>query len=35
MSNKWSDDQADAIAAVILIGVFVGGLIYWLSGMPS
>jgi len=33
MSEK--DDKADAWAAVILITVFVGGLVFWLSGMPS
>ena len=35
MSKKWSDDRVDAIAAVVLIAVFVGGLVYWLSGMPT
>jgi len=30
-----NDDKADALAAVLLIAVFVGGLVFWLSGMPT
>lgn len=30
-----SDDAFDAIAAVILIGVVVLGVVFWLYGMPS
>jgi hypothetical protein len=30
-----NDDKADAWAAVLLIAVFVGGLVFWLSSMPT
>lgn len=33
--KKCSNDSVDAIAALVLIATFVGGMIYWLSGMPS
>lgn len=33
--KKLSDDGFDAIAAVILISVFVGGLVFWLNGFPG
>lgn len=33
--EKLSDDGFDAIAAVVIIGVFVSGMFFWLSGMPS
>tara|TARA_R110002110_G_scaffold33533_1_gene114808 strand:+ start:122089 stop:122205 length:117 start_codon:yes stop_codon:yes gene_type:complete len=33
--DKISDDGFDAIAGILLVVVFAGGLIYWLSGMPA
>lgn len=33
--KKISNEAIDAIAAVIIIGVFVFGMVYWLNGMPS
>lgn len=30
-----SDDSFDAIAALVMIAVVVGGLVFWLYGMPS
>lgn len=33
--SKISNEALDAIAAVIIIGVAVVGMVYWLSGMPS
>jgi hypothetical protein len=29
------DDRFDAITAVVLIGVVVAGLVFWLYGLPS
>jgi len=33
--EKISDNGLDAIAAVAFVLIFVGGLAFWLSGMPS
>ncbi|WP_445971435.1 methionine synthase [Candidatus Berkiella aquae] len=33
--SKKSDDRFDAFTAVFLIAVAVGGVVYWLSGLPS
>ncbi|MGE3319296.1 MAG: hypothetical protein AB7I18_08360 [Candidatus Berkiella sp.] len=32
--NK-ADDRFNALTAVVLILALVGGVVYWLSGMPS
>lgn len=33
--EKEKDDTFDAIAAVVLIGVVVAGVVFWLYGLPS
>lgn len=33
--KETSDDVFDAVAAVILIGVVVSGVVFWLYGLPS
>lgn len=30
-----SDDSFDALTAVVIIGVVVAGLVFWLYGLPS
>lgn len=34
-SKQKSDDRFDALTAVLIIAVVVGGVVYWLSGFPS
>ncbi|MGE4349343.1 MAG: hypothetical protein AB7D28_06235 [Candidatus Berkiella sp.] len=35
VEKKLSNEALDAIAAVIIIGVFASGIVFWLSGMPT
>lgn len=34
-SKKFSDDQIDVIAILVIMTAIVSGLVYWLNSMPS